>query len=134
MQMSEFMRKLLLVGAGGAAGSMCRFAIVELMLLLPHGHKFPLGTLVVNLAGCFAMGVLYSLGEMRQVFTPETRSMVLAGILGGFTTFSAFANDTWHLSKEGRNDLAFLNVGLQVILGLAACWAGHCLARACWAR
>jgi CrcB protein len=129
----EFLRKIIMVAAGGAIGSACRFTVYEWMTLR-FGFAFPWSTLAVNIIGCFAMGLLYSLGEARQVFNPETRALVLVGVLGGFTTFSAFANDTWHLGKEGRHDLMFANIGLQMILCLAAVWAGHWLAQTCWSR
>jgi CrcB protein len=97
-------------------------------VLVSHrlGNVVPWATLAVNLAGCLAIGLLAGLvaGE-RVAMTPEVRTFVFVGILGGFTTFSSFGLDTFVLAREGRHLAAALNVAGQVVLGLAAVAAGY---------
>src|SRR6202162_5624505 len=83
---------------------------------------FPYGTLAVNLIGCFIIGFLSQLAETRGVLTAESRTFVFIGILGGFTTFSAFGNETMNLWRDGKNLLAMANVAAHVLLGLGAVW------------
>ncbi|MBM3926769.1 MAG: fluoride efflux transporter CrcB [SAR202 cluster bacterium] len=115
---------VLLVGAGGAIGSMLRYGVgVWADRLLSH-PVFPYGTVAVNLAGCLLIGLLAGLVESRQLFGGGVQSFLIVGLLGGFTTFSAFGYQTLTLFRDGQPGLAFLNVGLQVIVGVAAAWAG----------
>jgi len=90
---------------------------------------FPVGTLAVNVFGCLVIGFLGGIAEQRRVFDPEFRLFVFVGILGGFTTFSAFAYETASLAQDGRLPGALLNIALQVMIGLAAVWVGGLLAR-----
>jgi fluoride exporter len=83
----------------------------------------------VNLIGCLVIGFLSGLTESRHVFNPETRLFVFIGVLGGFTTFSSFAYETSALLNDGQVVAASLNVGLQVMLGLAAVSTGSFLSR-----
>jgi CrcB protein len=92
------------------------------------GSRFPFGTLVVNLAGCAAIGFLSQLAESRGLFTGEMRVLIFVGILGGFTTFSAFGNETINLWREGANAIAAANVAAQVVLCLGAVWLSRALA------
>jgi CrcB protein len=119
---------LLLVGTGGALGSMGRFAVVTLVQSVA-GTAFPYGTLVVNVLGCFAIGCLGGLVEVRASFGPEARAFLFAGILGGFTTFSAFAFETGALLRGAELGRALANVLAQNGLGLAAAWIGYGLVR-----
>jgi CrcB protein len=75
---------------------------------------------------------LWQLAEARNAFTPETRALVFVGILGGFTTFSSFANETFELLRDGQRGLALANVAAQMILGLGAVWLGRALAHKIW--
>jgi CrcB protein len=84
--------------------------------------------LTVNLIGCFVIGFLSQLAESRGAFTPETRTFLFVGILGGFTTFSSFANETYNLFSAGETLNAFANIGANVILGLLLVWLGRGLA------
>jgi CrcB protein len=90
--------------------------------------RFPYGTLVVNVSGCLAIGVIAGLAERASVFTPETRLFLMTGFLGGYTTFSAFAYETVFLAREHAWLSALINVLAQVALGLMAVVAGHRLA------
>lgn len=123
--------KFLFVTLGGGLGSLCRYSLSE-ALRLWLGHPFPWGTFTVNLAGCFAIGLLSGLGDHRPAFSPEARALLIAGFLGGFTTFSSFAYETVHLSRTGEVPMAVANVLLQVLLGLLAAWGGRLLAEGLW--
>jgi len=89
---------------------------------------FPYGTLAVNGLGCLVIGFLAGLAESRSAFTSETRLFIFVGILGGFTTFSSFALETFSLARDTQSAAALLNIGLQLALGLAAVWIGNVMA------
>ena len=119
----------LLVGIGGAVGSVLRFWITGLTQGAAAGTTlgvFPVGTLVVNVAGCLLIGALAQLWELRSSFSAETRALLMTGFLGGFTTFSAFANETVAAWRAGAAAIAALNV----VLSVAACVAGVVAGRA----
>jgi CrcB protein len=120
--------RILLVGIGGFAGSVARFWLSGLAQAR-LGVGFPFGTLAVNVLGCFAIGALSELGEGRMPISPEVRALLAAGFLGGFTTFSAFGNDTVDLVRARDIPLAAANVAAQIALGLAAVWLGRAVAR-----
>lgn len=122
------MSKLLLVGCGGFVGSVLRYLVSGWVHRLVERPGFPWGTLVVNLLGCFAIGVLSGLAESRQVLSAEARLFLLIGLLGGFTTFSTFGYETTALLAESQRLAALANVAAQVVLGIAAVYAGHRLA------
>jgi len=126
------MTKLLLIGAGGFIGSVLRYVVSGLAQTLSHSVAFPYGTLAVNVLGCFCIGLLSELFDTRSVIGDDTRAFLIIGILGGFTTFSAFGNETMNLIREGEAALALMNVGSQVLLGLGAVWAGYTLAYVIW--
>lgn len=89
--------------------------------------SFPYGTLVVNLLGCFAIGVLAGLAESRQLFGPEVRLFALIGLLGGFTTFSTFGYETFAMIRDTEYLRVTANVGAHVIFGLCLVWLGYSL-------
>jgi len=120
---------LLLIGAGGFVGSVLRYAMGGLVHRIVPATMFPLGTLAVNVVGCFCIGLLSGLGEARGVLGPRTRLFLLIGLLGGFTTFSTFGCETHALSRTGEMAKALLNVAANVIVGIAAVWAGFALSR-----
>jgi CrcB protein len=121
-----------LVALGGALGSVSRYLLGMWIQSASRSVDFPYGTLTVNLIGCFVIGFLSQLAEARGAFTPETRALVFIGILGGFTTFSSFGNDTLNLFRDGETVNALVNVGANVILGLALVWLGRTLAFWIW--
>jgi CrcB protein len=124
--------KLFLAGIGGFIGSTLRYAVTGYAQQLSRSIDFPYGTLAVNLIGCFLIGFLSQLAETRGVFTAESRTFVFIGILGGFTTFSAFGNETMNLWRDGQNTLAMANVAANVLLGLGAVWVSRALAYQIW--
>lgn len=126
------MGKLFLAGIGGFIGSALRYTVAG-FVENSSGVRFPLGTLAVNLAGCAAIGFLSQLAEIRGVFTAEARVLIFVGILGGFTTFSAFGNETINLWREGADTLAAANIVAQVMLCLGAVWLSRALASQIWA-
>ncbi len=86
---------------------------------------FPYGTLAVNLAGCLAIGLLAGLAESRQAIGPELRVFFAAGLLGGFTTFSAFAYEGFALIRDGEFAKVLASVIVHVFVGFLAVWLGH---------
>jgi fluoride exporter len=124
--------KLFLAGIGGFIGSSLRYAVTGYVQTWSRSIDFPYGTLAVNLIGCFLIGFLSQLAESRGVFTAESRTFVFIGILGGFTTFSAFGNETMNLWREGESTLAMANVAAHLLLGLGAVWASRALVYQIW--
>jgi CrcB protein len=126
------MDKVLFIGTGGFVGAVLRYWISGLIQELSKNNMFPIGTLVVNFLGCLAIGFLSQLAEDYGAFTVESRALVFTGILGGFTTFSTFGNETITLLRDGQNFLAFGNVAGHLILGIGAVWLGRTLAYVIW--
>jgi CrcB protein len=123
--------RFLLVCFGGFLGTGARYALNG-WLSHRYGETFPVGTLVVNVLGSFAIGVVYAATgpDSRFVVSPDLRQFLMIGILGGFTTFSSFSLQTLALLREGEVGAAIANVALSVVLCLLAAWAGEELVRA----
>lgn len=128
----EGLRPVLLVGVGGFVGSVGRYLVGGWVHRALPLAVFPVGTLVVNVAGCLAIGLLAGLVEARQLFGPDLRVFLLIGVLGGFTTFSSFAYESLALARDAEMGRALLNVAAQVVLGLVAAWLGYALVRSEW--
>jgi len=124
-----FMMKILLIAAGGGLGAVLRYGISGWAPGILPWKTFPVGTLVVNVLGCFLIGWLATRYGEGSSFTlkPEYRMAILVGLLGGFTTFSSFGYETMALLHDGEKGLAALNIILNNGLGLAACWLGYVL-------
>lgn len=120
---------VLLVGTGGFIGTVGRYVLGGWIHRLVPMASFPVGTLCVNLSGCFLIGLLGGLSESRQVFGPELRTFIFIGILGGFTTFSSFAYETLALARDAEFARALANIVGQLIGGLVAAWVGFTLVR-----
>jgi CrcB protein len=88
--------------------------------------------LIINVSGCIAIGLLATLAEVRGVLAASTRTFLLIGLLGGYTTFSTFGYETFQLLRDGQLRLALLSVSLQVVLGVGGVWAGAFVARFLW--
>jgi len=119
---------ILLVALGGAIGSVSRFKLSGYILHHTIDWRFPAGTFVVNVLGCLVAGLLAGLAEKYDYFSADARLLVFTGVLGGFTTFSAFGLETMFLIKRGELVVAGANVILSVIAGLIALWIGFGLA------
>ena len=115
------------MAVGGAAGSVLRYWMsgVAQRSAPAAWTSFPVGTLAVNVLGCLLAGALAEIGERRGGMTPETRALLMAGFLGGFTTFSAFANETVAVWRSGAAMVAIVNVVLSVATCLVAVMAGR---------
>lgn len=124
------MREILIVGCGGFLGAVARFLLGGWVQQW-SGARFPAGTFVVNLLGCFAIGAFMATAQERLV-APETRLFVTLGFLGSFTTFSTFGYETLALLRAGDVGRAALNVAGQVVLGLLAVALGAAAMRALW--
>lgn len=124
--------RLGIIGAGGFIGAILRYLISGWVQERSGSVLFPYGTMSVNLIGCFIIGFLTLLVETRAMLTVEMRSLLLIGLLGSFTTFSTFGNESLTLIREGRMDLAALNAGVQVIVGVAMVWGGRVAASFIW--
>lgn len=130
--MTDTLYKLFLIGAGGFAGSVLRYLASGWAQGASGNISFPYGTFFVNLTGCFVIGFLSYLADARGVFSADARAFVFVGVLGGFTTFSTFGNETMNLFRDGENTYALMNAGGQVILGLFLVWIGRSVAFAIW--
>lgn len=119
----------LLVFLGGGIGAALRHG-VNLLALRTVGIAFPFGTLTVNVLGSLAMGMLAEYLALRGQWSMETRLFLLTGVLGGFTTFSAFSLETALLVERGHAGWAAVYVVLSVVLGIGALFAGMALVRA----
>lgn len=126
------MNNILLVGIGGFIGSVLRYLASGYVQTLTKSFEFPYGTLAVNLIGCFIIGFLAELADARSVFSSESRAFVFVGILGGFTTFSSFGNETMNLMRDGEMTPALANIGAHIVLGLSAVWLGRTVAHLIW--
>ena len=120
---------IVLVGAGGLVGSVMRYLVGRWIFTAAGGPWFPYGTLAVNVTGVRETGQQADEEAARQLLNPETRAFLLVGLLGGFTTFSAFGMETVSLMRQGEVAAGLGNVALQVALGLAAVWAGLAIAQ-----
>lgn len=118
------MKEYLIVGAGGFLGSMLRYGVSRACEEVPIAATFSISTLLVNIVGCFFIGALLGLGEDKSLFFSQYKLFLIVGVLGGFTTFSAFGFESMQLLRAGEIKLAALNVILQVLGGLIAVWCG----------
>ena len=122
------MSRYLMVMLGAGLGGLARYAIGT-AVMQRFGGRFPLGTLVVNVTGCFLIGVLLPLLTERGDPRPNLRLLLVVGVLGGFTTFSSFAWESFQAVDEGQRWMGFANVALSVILGYLAVWCGTLFVR-----
>ncbi len=118
----------LAVGAGGALGSMLRYA-VTLVMVERLGPGFPWHTAAINVVGSFAIGAIAAYVQSSAGLPPLVSAFTMVGILGGFTTFSTFSFDTLTLISDGAGGLALAYCAGSVLLGVLAAFAGMGLAR-----
>lgn len=122
------MHPVLLVGLGGFLGAVARYRLGGVLLHLTVQERFPFSTFAVNVLGCLVVGVLAGLAERHEAFGADARLFLFTGLLGGFTTFSAFGLEAVHLLRRGEFATAALYAGGSVVLGIAAVWLGLKLA------
>jgi fluoride exporter len=120
----------LLIALGGALGSVARFWVAEAISTY-FTTDFPWGTIIANVSGCFAIGVIAALtSDGRTIAALQTREFLMIGVLGGYTTFSSFSLQTLLLAQNGEWLRAGANVGLSVAACLVAVWFGHAIVTA----
>lgn len=117
------MDKYLLVLAGGAIGSLARY-IAGTAIMSRFTGRFPLGTLIVNVTGCFFIGAIMTMLTQKTAPHPNWRLFLVVGILGGYTTFSSFEWETFAATRDGSSWIGLLNVMASVGLGYLAVWLG----------
>jgi len=122
------MKQLFAIAAGGALGSVLRYGLSTWVHSFA-GRGFPYGTLAVNVLGCLAMGFLFVLLVERMGENSVLRAGLLIGVLGGFTTFSAFSIETFSLIEQGALVKATGNMAASLVLCIGATWLGVLLAR-----
>ena len=115
--------------AGGALGSVMRF-LVSNWFVNRFGSGFPWGTFTINVSGAFVIGIVLQLAATRAGFSPYLRIFIATGILGGYTTFSTFAYETYGLGAEGLTIQSVAYAGGSILAGVAAAYAGITLVRA----
>jgi CrcB protein len=113
-------KNFLLVGLGGALGSMLRYAVY----LSISVKNFPWGTFAVNLTGSFIIGIVLALSLKDESFLNNWKVFLATGICGGFTTFSSFSAENVALFQNGKFGIALLYITLSIVLGIAAAWLG----------
>ncbi|MEJ2109678.1 MAG: CrcB family protein [Acidobacteriota bacterium] len=120
--------KMALLVVAGAVGTLARYGTAGIVQKI-YGASFPWGTMVVNLTGCFCAGFLWVLFENRLAVSGETRTIILVGFMGAFTTFSAFILETGELIRSAEWASAFANLAVQNVIGLVALFVGMALAK-----
>ena len=113
-------KNFLLVGLGGALGSMLRYAVYLSVMV----KNFPVGTFIVNLSGSFIIGLVLALSLKDEAFLNNWKVFLATGICGGFTTFSSFSAENVALLQNGKYGIALLYITLSIVLGIAAAWLG----------
>jgi len=119
------MKFLLVIGSGSFIGGVSRYLLSQ-MLHTRYTTEFPIGTLGVNILGCFFIGIVFGLSEKLN-FAHEWQLFLITGILGGFTTFSAFSNETFSLMRDGQIWIALSYILLSVVFGIVATFLGFAL-------
>src|SRR5215213_4901084 len=117
------------IGVGGFLGAVARYQLDSLVTRL-HRSAFPWGTLVVNLSGCFLLGVVVTMSAARLDANADLRAAVTVGFIGAYTTFSTFSLQAVRLTEDGAVALALAYVAASVVVGLLAAWAGMAAGRA----
>ena len=121
-QDKQVMKVLLAIGTGGFIGGLFRYFLTEFVRTKIFS-TFPFGTLTVNITGCFLIGLVLGLSD-RGNLTQEWRLFLATGLLGGFTTFSAFSAETANMLRDGQLWYALAYIGTSVVLGLLATFIG----------
>jgi len=116
-------KQILLIGAGGFAGSVARYFVSKLNLHIDL-FSIPVGTMIVNVGGSFLIGLLVGISEKSALLSADLRMLLMVGLCGGFTTFSTFAGENLALMQNGQFLSVFLYTALSIILGFTAVYLG----------
>jgi CrcB protein len=116
-------KNILLVGLGGALGSIARYLGHRYLSQL-YPQPFPIGTFIVNILGCFLIGIFYGIANKYEYFSPAFRMLLMVGFCGGFTTFSAFTLEGMQLLNQQRFLIFTLYFALSILFGLMATYTG----------
>jgi len=122
------MKEVIMVGIGGAAGSILRYLSSQLVQKYYNDH-FPLATFTINVLGCLLIGVLIGYFSKTQILQNDWKLLLITGFCGGYTTFSAFASENLNLINNNQIGLAVFYIALSVFLGIGAVWIGLLLSR-----
>ncbi|MBN2528533.1 MAG: fluoride efflux transporter CrcB [Deltaproteobacteria bacterium] len=117
-------KKILLIGFGGFAGSVARYFVSRLNLSIDF-YSVPIGTMLANVLGCYIIGLLTGIAEKSVVLTLEWRLFLMVGFCGGFTTFSSFANENLALMHSGQLLSILIYTGLSIFLGFLFVYLGY---------
>ena len=123
------MQKIAFIGLAGLVGTLGGYWLSG-VVARRFGETFPTGTLLVNVLGCFLAGLLFYLMQERYLVSDTLRTVILIGLLGGFTTFSSFGLQTFTLLRDGEFGFAILNIVASNLVGLLMVWVGYTLAKA----
>ncbi len=121
-------RHLIYIGAGGFIGSVSRYVVSKFIDRFAIS-SFPFGTLAVNIAGCFLIGLIYGLTEKGFLLNSGLRLFLVVGICGGFTTFSTFAHENIMLMKNSAFLYTAFYISMSVFFGMLAAYAGNLLVK-----
>lgn len=121
------LQKIVLIMAAGSVGTLARYSLAGWAQRMA-GAGFPWGTFVVNMVGCFTVGLLWALFERRWAIPAETRTIVLVGFMGAFTTFSSYILESGLMLRTADWTGAVVYIGLQNFIGIAALMAGLAVA------
>ena len=122
------MKLILMIGIGGFIGTIFRY-IISIGIQNKFLSSYPFGTFTVNIIGCFLIGIIYALSDRGNI-SVEWRLFIATGILGGFTTFSSFSNETVSMLRDAQYGFALLYVLSSVTIGILATFAGIFLIKA----
>jgi CrcB protein len=118
------LKQIIIVAVGGAVGTLFRYKLGGFILHRTEGWQFPLSTFSINLLGCLIIGIVAALVEHHDLLSASSRLFLFTGLLGGFTTFSAFGYEAIFLVRRNLIGVSFLYVAMSVLCGLAAVWLG----------